>query len=217
MNQRIIQITGEGKKAYRPDRIEISFDFKEVLEDYDDAIEAAAYYTEEVKRLSVDAGIKKEAVQTTVFSISPKYEYRKDEKGRQYNKFVGYGVKQSYSIKIAMDNDLLSRLIFALRELKGEIRFRYCLENRKAAEEEVLALAVEDASRQAKLLANAAGQRLGDIISIDHSYSRIEFGYNERNDYEVEDVCCMKTAPRFDINPADLIVRDTVNITWSFE
>ncbi len=213
---RTITVTGKGIKTYKPDQIIISLSYENVSKEYDEALEKAAEYTRVIKEKAVSAGADASKVTTQSFNVSRKTESRKDKDGEYHYYFVGYEVNVRFEITIPMDNRLLSEILFALREHKGNVKFRYALKDREKANEEVMELAVASALKQAKILTKAADERLGEIISINRSYGEVRFS-RDYDDCDSSMLCSstMRIAPQMDINPDDLVVNDSVNITWA--
>ncbi len=214
MENKTITITGKGKKSYRPDQIIISMNYEKISNEYDEALAKAAEYTNVLKKEAMDAGVEESKIITKSFLVSPHEERYKGKDEEYHYRFAGYRTSISYAIKIPMDNKLLSKVLFALKDHKGEFRINYSLENQEKANDEVMEEAVKDAIRQANILTKVANQTLGEIINISHSYGRIEV---ER---EYDSGICLEAShmdiePEFSVNPDDINVADTVNITWA--
>ncbi len=215
MEERTIRITGEGSKEFKPDQINICLDYKSVLPTYDEALAKAAEYTRLIKAKALEAGAEEGSVRTSSFDVSPSYESYTDKDGSHHNRFRGYGAGVDFTITIPLDNKLLSRVLFALKDYAGRFSLGYSLKDKEKAKEEVTALAVASARKKAELLASAAGEKLGELLSIDYSYGRVHFDYGFR-----EGICCnleskFSLAPEIEIDPEDLAVSDTVNIVWA--
>ena len=215
MEQRTIRITGEGSKKFKPDQTKISLIYKSVLPTYDEALEKAAEYTRLIKAKALEAGAEEGSVRTSSFDVSADYDSYTDKEGNRHSRFNGYAAEVDFTITVPFDNKLLSKVLFALKDYAGKFRLSYSLKDREKAKEEVTALAVASARKKAELLASAAGEKLGELLSIDYSYGRVEVDYGYR-----EDLCCSITnkfseAPQMEIDPEDLTVSDTVNIVWA--
>ncbi len=214
MEQRTIRITGEGSKKFKPDQTRISLSYKMLLPTYDEALEKAAAFTRHIKAKTLEAGVREGDVRTSSFEVSPSYEYYTDKKGNRHSRFKGYAADVGFAITIPFDNKLLSNVLFTLKDYAGEFRIGYSLKDREKAKEEVTSLAVESARKKAELLASAVGEELGEILSIDYSYGRVEvdYGYREGMCYSITNK--FSDAPEMEIDPEDLTISDTVNIVW---
>ena len=218
MNERTIKITGEAKKKYRPDRIRVDITYEDVFEDYALAMGVASGYTGIIKEQAALAGVDPSLVKTAYFNVEQKKESTKDDKGVYRTRMVGYKAFVHYTIRIPVDNALLAELLYALRKYTEGISFTYVLEDREKANDEVLELAVANATKKANLLAKAAGVELGELLSVDYSYGRIRVA-NECGCYD----CAMETAqdlgsaPEIDIDPEDLELSDCVTMVWAIK
>ena len=219
MENKIITVTGRGVKSFKPDQITIRLTYEKVLPTYEEALAKAAEYTKIIKIEAVEAGVEKTKVLTESFDVSPKDEQYKDKDGEYHWRFVGFKATVGFALKIPMDNKLLSNVLYALRTHEGKFRISYNMVDNSKAKEEAMEAAVEDALRQAKILTKAAGETLGEIVSINHSYGRIEIehSYNDGMLLECQSIKSFSSAPEIDINPDDIDVGDTVNITWSLK
>ena len=217
MEQRTIRITGTGSKSYKPDLIRVKLGYEKTMPSYEEALNKAAEHTRLVKQEAIKAGVEEGNIRTSSFDVSPKYETYTDKDNNYKRRFKGYAASVSFLITIPLDNKLLSNVLYALKDYTGDFRITYALKDKEKAKEEVIALAVKSAKRKAELLAEASGEKLGDILSIDYSYGRVEF--HSRYDDDI----CLNTkimsrcgsAPQIELDPEDLDFSDTVNITWS--
>ncbi len=216
MEQRTIRITGKGSKSYKPDLIRLSLGYSKTLPSYEEALNVAAEYTRLVKKEAIKAGVEEGNVRTSSFDVSPKYESYRDKDDNHKSRFVGYSGNVRFLITIPLDNKLLSKVLYALKDYTADFEIRYALKDKEKAKEEVIALAVQGAKRKAELLAEAAGEKLGEILSIDYSYSKLEFSYDSDRNYGFTRMLCnYESEPELELDPEDLDFSDTVNITWS--
>lgn len=216
MEQRTIRITGKGSKSYKPDLIRLSLGYKKTLPSYAEALNVAAEYTRLVKKEAIEAGVEEGNVRTSAFDVSPKYESYTDKDKNYKSRFVGYSSNVRFLITIPLDNKLLAKVLYALKDYTADFEIRYALKDKEKAKEEVIALAVEGAKRKAELLAEAAGEKLGEILSIDYSYGKVEFDYDPDRTYACTNLRSEYAAePELELDPEDLSFSDTVNITWS--
>ena len=216
MNERTIRITGTGKKKYQPDQIVVSINYDETFPTYEEAMQAGVTYTGIVKKKAASAGVDESSVKTSSFNVSRRTTSVKDQYGNYHDKFMGYEATIYFRIRIPVDNRLLSKLLYEFRDHQGDIRFSYTLSDREKANEEVLQIAVENATKKANALAKASGVTLGKILNIDYSFGRVDVSFTERKYcFSAPNVC--GSAPEIDIDPEDLEVEDTVTIIWEIE
>jgi len=79
----------------------------------------------------------------------------------------------------------------------------------------LLERAVEDARSKAKVMAEAAGVRLGKVLRIDYSGNDIQL---YRDIYSMnKNLISTGVAPNIDLQPDDIEVEDTVTVVWRIE
>jgi uncharacterized protein YggE len=162
-NLRSITVAGESSEQFSPDQAILSVslvtrdkDLNLAKKQNDDMVTKLASIAQEYK-------IPKEKIATSQLYISPEYDYS-DKMGR---KFVGYTVNRS--LRITIDTlDIHERLLSAIVDAKIDqingIEFR--LANPEAHAGELRVKAFENAKAKAAALAQAAGAKLGPVITI---------------------------------------------------
>ena len=93
--EKTIRVTGIGKVSIKPNITIINLDFSNVLPKYEDALKASTIDVSAVKDAIAKAGIDRESLKTTNFSVDAHYESYRDEKGNYKSKFDGYEYHQS--------------------------------------------------------------------------------------------------------------------------
>lgn len=110
-------------------------------------------------------------------------------------------------------------MLYALAHaaVKPEFRISYTIKDTEAAKNQLLGKAIVDSKEKALVLTEAAGVKLGDIITIDYSWGEITFLSEpmSRNMAVLEDCEC-PTGGSYDIDiePDDIDVTDTVTVVW---
>ena len=213
---RTIRVTGKGQMKVHPDTTRITIDLERVCKEYGDAVEASAKDTEALKDELVPFGFDRKDLKTLHFDVSPEFEsYKVNDVYKR--KLIGYKYEHTLKLEFPSDNKLLGRLLFALGmcRLKPEFRISYTVGNPEAVKNQLLGLAVKDATEKAGVLSSAAGLQLGDIQSMDYSWGRVEYEVQcmdkmlmceampiESNSYDL------------DIEPDDIHTEDTVTVVW---
>ena len=103
---------------------------------------------------------------------------------------------------------------------KPVVNISYTVKDTEAAKNTLLAKAVADAGNKAAVLADAADVRLMEIQSIDYSFASVRFESHPMRNMlmakaAVADECC--SSYDMDIQPDDIEVSDTVNVTWEIQ
>lgn len=116
----------------------------------------------------VESGLPKDCISTDYLYISPQYDYSGDNS----NEIIGYNVNSGLKLTID-DVDAVGSYIdvaFAAGANSFD-SITFAVKDNSEARDEALRLAVADAEKKADVLAEAAGMKLGDIVSIEENNS----------------------------------------------
>lgn len=105
---------------------------------------------------------------------------------------------------------------FEITDLPSAFYF-LCCEDATAINEEMLRSATANAKRKAEVLCDAAGVKLGDLVSINYSWGELNI-YSDTN-YGLAKDCLADpmTVRAIDIEPDDIDIRDTATFVWEIE
>lgn len=212
MNQRTITVKGTGKASLPPDYIEIPLYLESRDEQYEQAIELASQKLEELQQCLEGIGFKKEDLKTSSFTVDTDYEQVKDEEGNYVRVFRGYIVRHHLSIGFDFNTEKLGEVIQIISDCKAhpEFSIQYQLKSEAALTSLILEDAVKQATRQANVLAQAAGVTLGPIQAIEYDFSTLSYQprellLNESANYSMA---------MMDLQPQDISATDYVTIVW---
>lgn len=154
-----IIVKGEAEKSFRPDQIEISFDFRYKNNDYDKVLSVGAENVKNYLNFLMTLGFNRDDVKTRSLKVSEDSRY--DEKTRKYFK-EGYVFSQSAKLKFDYNLEKLSSIMEETSKLDNPpiYRFNFTLKDQKQTKEELLAIAYDDAKSQAKAISKASGLKL---------------------------------------------------------
>ena len=116
----------------------------------------------------VESGLPKDCISTDYLYISPQYDYSGDNS----NEIIGYNVNSGLKLTI-YDVDAVGSYI-DVAFVAGANSFdsiTFAVKDNSEARDEALRLAVADAEKKANVLAEAAGMKLGDIVTIEENNS----------------------------------------------
>lgn len=214
---RTICVAGKAKLSVKADTIRLSVTMRGCNADYGKAVRISAEETSKLRECFASVGFDRDKLRTTSFSIDSKYESYRDAGGEYKQKFVGYEYRHSAYILFDADNELLGRVLNALggSGVMPEFRLEYTVRDKEAVREQLLAMIVADARSKAKCLAAAADAVLGDVVTINYSVSDNDIAIQpfERT------MLCAKSVDNaaFDITPDDIIVEDSVTVTFEIK
>lgn len=160
-------VEGEGKVKAIPDEAVITFGINiqesSVIAAKTKVEKAIAGFNNQLKAL----GIPKDNIQTTLYSISPRYSFTE-------GKSIPDGYNASIQQEVKFKNfNLIEKALEKATEnginIIGNIRLQLSEQTRHEAEQKARNQAVEEAKEKAKTIAKAAGVSLGKIISIEEA------------------------------------------------
>lgn len=213
---RTIRVTGRGQLKLSPDTTRISISLQGLEQDYSEALRRSAEETAALQRLLFPFGFQAKELKTLDFSVDTEYE-SVQEQGVYRQRFAGYRFRHAMKLDFPSDNARLGHLLYALANcpLQPELSLSYTVRDPEKAKNELLALAVEDASEKARVLSKAAGTELLALQSIDYSWSELSFETRPMNRMMMANAVSPKAAG-FDLNlqPDDISLSDSVTMVW---
>jgi len=172
-----IKVKGEGSVSIAPDMAVLALTVTRGDKTARAALDANSQAMAEILKAMRERGIAEKDMQTSNFSIKPKYHYPKRDSNAQDNapKIVGYTVRNSLTVRVrdlkAVGSILDQSVTLGVNE-GGKITF--INNDPYSALAEARIIAVQHAVAKAKTLAEAAGVVLGKILEIsEHSSSNL--------------------------------------------
>lgn len=171
---RSFSVSGEGEVVAVPDVAEFSFsviteggtDLESLQKENTKKVNAAIGFVKE-------AGVDDKDIKTESYRVSPRYQYHdlKETGLRPPPEIVGYSISQSVGVKVRdfeIVGGLLSGVIGAGANSVSDLKFT--IDDENELKNEARKLAIAQAEEKAKLIAKAAGFRVGRIISISENF-----------------------------------------------
>jgi uncharacterized protein len=170
-----LSITANGDVTRQPDIAWITAGVQNEAKTAREAVAANARDMAGVMSALKAAGIADKDVQTSNFSLNPRYDYVKEgsTSGRQV--LAGYTVSNQVTAKVSK-LDALGATLDALVSAGGNTihGIRFALDNDKPAIDEARRQAMQAAVQRANLYAEAAGYKVTRIVSINESSQSFE-------------------------------------------
>lgn len=161
--ERMLTVQGEGKVQAVPDIATLSVEVSQEGEDLDPVTaEVRRQMGKVLESVKVQA-IEEKDIQTQLYNVRPKWEY--DKRSNPHR--AGYTVTNRITVKVR-DLKKVGKVLSAVIK-SGATTVNgpdFEVDNRQIFERKALAAAYEDAHGKASALAEAAGVKLGDIISM---------------------------------------------------
>ena len=167
--QRTLSLTGQGEVKSAPDIAVISTGVVSEAKTAREALTANNEAMASVLQTIEAAGVAKQDIQTSNFSVQPKYKYAKRASNGEHEppRITGYTVSNSVTV-IARDLAKLGPVLDAVvssgvNQMNG---LSFSIAEPEPLRNEARKLAVAEARTRAELYAAAAGVSLGKILSI---------------------------------------------------
>lgn len=174
LNEAMISVSGEGEAALAPDMALVDLGVLREAETAAEALAANNTAMAEVLKAITEEGIAAKDVQTSGFTIEPQYRQTAAKDGSyEPPVIVGYQVRNNVQVRVR-DLDNLGKVIDRTVKLGvnqgGNIRFTN--EKPEEAIRQARSNAMAEAIDKARTLAEAAGVKLGRVISINENFMR---------------------------------------------
>lgn len=163
-----IKVSGTGVSRARPDRALVSLS---IITQADNAKEAISENTAKMNNVinSLKAmGIAENQIETSAYSLNPLWNYSELNVPR----LVGYTCSSTIKVTVKDLNkigEVIDNAVSAGVNHISHIRFTISDEALLLLESEALRIAVKDAESKARVIANAAGKTLTNLLSISYS------------------------------------------------
>lgn len=176
--QQGISVSGSGSVLGEPDIALVMLG----VEANADSVGAARQQAADSMNAMLDAlkagGVKEEDLQTTNFSVQPRYDYSNNRQT-----LLGFTVSNLVTAKIRnIDDtgDLVDAAIKAGGNLSRVQNLQFTIDDPAALQDEARREAMADARSKAETLADAAGVGLGDARSISESGGPVAIAFDQR-------------------------------------
>ena len=210
---RTITVRGTGKVSLRPDQVEITLTLTAENMSYDAAMDAAAGQLASLRDALVAIGYEKDALRTTSFDVSTRYDYRHDDKGNSTRVFLGYACTQSLRLVFPFDAARLGETLSAIAGCTAdpELNIRFTVAEPSAVSDELLRSAADSARQKAEVLAAASGVRLGQLVKVWYSWGDRDF--TSPTALAVGNGL-MRAKASLDFTPENIDLTDQATFTW---
>ena len=220
--ERIIRVTGKGRISVAPDTIKLYITAEGVSKEYDKAVSKSAEETNLVRDAISRAGLDPKELKTSWFNVDSEYERYRDKNDDLKRRFVGYKYTHRMNLMFPNDNAILGKVLYELANcpVKVEFSIEHTVKDTESIKNELIGKAVSDSKVKAENLTKAAGVKLGDIISIDYSWGRMEIYSNYIDKMAITSAKCLadsSTGYDIDIEAEDIDVEDTVTVVWEIK
>ena len=215
---RIIRVTGRGRLTVQPDTIQLLLTLTGINEIYGAAVEESAEAVQRLRDCLAEIDFGRESLQTRHFSISSKYEGYQDPQGFYKQRFLGFEYDHRLELEIPRDPARLGQALTAFLQSGVPVEFQiaYLVKDPRQAKNDLIKSAVDDAKTKARQLADAAGVRLGKIVHMACPQEEISLRQEGMQSTRVGGQTAY-TSVSPDLEPADIDLSESVEVTWEIQ
>ncbi len=214
-----ITVSGTGEVFVKPDHIELSMSLEARNPEYGAVMEEMNEKLAALQKACVQCRFKKDDLKTESLQIHTEYEGVRDEHGDYRQEFKGYAGNQSLSLEMPLSMSRLAKVLSAIAGTgaKPVLSLRFTAKDTGSARESLLKQMADNARAKAEGLAEAAGVKVGGLISIDtqwqnyHLVSDTSYDMVEENAVARPMLAMGKIAQA---TPKDIRVTDTARFVW---
>ncbi len=208
---------GKGNISVKPDVTILTMVLSRIDESYDGVVKAATGDVRILKSLIEELGLDRDSLKTIHFDVDQEYESYRDDHDGYRKRFIGYRCRQTVRFTFPSDNRMLGKALHMISKsgLDPDLRISYTNSDPEGAKMLLIAEAIQDSKAKANVIAEAAGVVLGEIETIDYSWSTIRF---ESDVMCNADMCMMSSSTDsldVDFTPEDIERSDEITIVWS--
>ncbi len=217
---RTIKVTGTGSLSVKPDTTVLHIQLQGSEKKYEAACAKAAEAGAQIGRAFAALGFAEDELKTVSFSVNTRQEGYTDKNGVYRTRQAGYEFYQELKLSFAADNERLSQCltVLAKAECSPLFHIEYTVKNPESAKNRLLALAVKDSEKKAKILAKAAGKTLGDVLFMDYSWGQMNLSVRPMMNFAREKSMAMcEDAIAVNVTPEDIRIEDTVTVLWELK
>jgi uncharacterized protein YggE len=216
--EKTIRVIATGSAESRPDTIEIALDFASQSTSYSASMADNNRKANALNQGMADLGFPKTTVKTGRFSVERTTESYQDANKNYKTRFVGYTTTQEMTLRFDLDLKKLNEVLTLLAgcDIHSDFKIRFTVKDQQRLQDEILRSAAITAKRQATILAETSGCKLGELVSIDYSWSKVNVYTDTR--FELNEARLMSsTVMDQDFEPEDVKASDTVTFVWMIQ
>lgn len=216
MEETKISVQGKGAIHVVPDVTHLEVTIEQWFADYGKAFAQAKENSAWMVKILEYNKKPGNLAKTVRFNIEDYTENEYDDDDHYIGKKEnGFMLEQRIKIDLPIDNYLVNCIVRGVGKFipSAQINIGYTLQDARPSQLKMLARAVSDARDKAKIMAEAGGCTLGKVVSIDYRHQNIHVMSQARNIHSNTEAKA-STPGSLDITPDDLVISDTVDVTF---
>ena len=215
-DNRKITVTGKGSVHVVPDVTLLEIRIESVFTTYDEAYQQAKENTKWMKQILEYNHKNGKLAKTIRLDITDHTISEYDDDDHYIGKIkTGFDLDQRFKVDLEIDPVLLNKIIRGVGKFipGAQISVGYTVQDPRPSQLKMLERAVKDATEKAKIMAVAAGCKLGNVISINYGAQEL-YIYSEARNIHSNEEAMKCDSNSLDISPDDLGVSDNVKVEW---
>lgn len=215
-NKRVIAVTGKGSIHVVPDVTRLEVIVESVFKTYEVAYQQAKENSKRMVQILEYNHLSGNLAKTIRFDITDHTISKYDDDDHYIGQIKdGFDLVQRFKVDLGMDTILLNKIIRGVGKFihGAQISIGYTVQDPRPFQLKMLDRAVKDATEKAKIMAEAAGCKLGPVSNIYYNYQEISVYSEARNIHSnKEAMACDSNS--LNISPDDLVMSDNVKVEW---
>ncbi len=212
-SRQTVTVRGRGTASAEPDLVVLAFGIIGRDFTYSAAVEKLNERVEDLRSDLEAVDVERTRLKTTKFDIRPEMRFDKE---KDEHVFSHHKASHRMRLELAFDKELLNRVLGRVAQSAGEatVGVSFDVSDRESLRRRAMRVAVADAQETARVLAESAGARLGEIEQIDYSFIEVRtrpFSY----DVDAHEDAMMPAFRAPDIEPEALDAEEGVTVVWS--
>ena len=215
-DSRKIAVTGKGSVHVVPDVTRLEIRIESVFTTYDEAYQQAKENTKWMKQILEYNHKNGKLAKTIRLDITDHTISEYDDDDHYIGKIkTGFDLDQRFKVDLEIDPVLLNKIIRGVGKFipGAQISIGYTVQDPRPSQLKMLERAVKDATEKAKIMAEAAGCKLGNVLSINYGAQEL-YIYSEARSIHSNEEAMKCDSNSLDISPDDLGVSDNVKVEW---
>ena len=217
-NGRTITVKSEAKVEKAPDFVTITFSVRKTGATYTDAQNEVEKMIQEIRRRFDKEKLGEDLIKTVNYKVKPQYEFVQGLLASPVHRLAGYMCEHQMKTEIKLDLNKVSCIVGILsgKIEDPQIQIIFSIKDMDAIYEKLLQEATVKAKKKAEIMCQAAGAKLGKLLTISYDWiGKDMFETSLLNYNEISKVNDME--PQIELYPMEIQVKDTATFVWEIE
>lgn len=214
---RTITVKGTGHVSIAPDCVELALEITRSDPVYENAMSAVSEAIASLAAAIAPCGFTAKDLKTVDFDVRSVDRSVKEKSGSYRYVFDHYECKNRLKLSFDLDSERLSGVLSAIAACSADPRLsiRFTVKDPANAGDALLRDACVNGTRKARILCEASGAKLGQLLRVDYNWGELDI-YSHTRFEPIMDCCELSEAPAFSANitPEDIDLSDTVTLVW---